>query len=65
MRWCEFAYNEILIWSLPFTWLHYMFYSLQLFLDACLVKSSDLMLDVVAENLLSIGKHSIGHSNNT
>ena len=32
-----------------FTWLHYMFYSLQLFLHACLVESSDLMLGVVAE----------------
>ena len=46
--WCEFAYNGILTWSLLLTRLHYMFYSLQLILHACLRKSSDLMLDVAA-----------------
>ena len=48
IRWCEFAYNGILVWSLILTCLHFMFYSLQLFLHDCLRKSSDLMLDVVA-----------------
>ena len=50
IRWCEFAYNEIFIWSLLLTWMHYLFYSFQLFSHACLVKGSDLMLYLV-ENI--------------